>query len=169
MKYLFEDPENARRMLAEMNSWAYPKTPFRQGSIAKGPQGGVDCLNLVAQCFIVFPAVTQIVFPPYQLDTSFHRPSTQLTDALDAHPWLEKIAEYDEDARDKPAVHELITGDIIGFRFGCSVWHLGLARGGNLQFLQCTSKAGVTMNWLDDPTYFRRVLTVHRCLAAPRA
>src|SRR5882757_4131294 len=54
-RWFFSYPEKAIALIAEGQSWR--GTPFRRGSIAKGPGGGTDCVGF-DQC--VYKAVGAI-------------------------------------------------------------------------------------------------------------
>lgn len=160
MKPIFSDPDLCIALCQEAQSWI--GTPFHKNGRVK--QGGVDCINLVQQIYLeVLKEEQRIEFPPYNLDETFHNADSRLQAFLDAHPRLHCVYRFDEDEPHKLAGKVFLPGDLLGFRFGQAMHHLGLSLGMK-KFIHCRQVAGTVESWLDDATYEFRLLAVYRPL-----
>ncbi len=159
---LIATTDAAVALSSEAHSWI--GTPFAKGGGAKGKGGGVDCIHLVSEVFARAVGTGRIAFPEYTLDEQGHTHEPRLERYLDAHPQLLKIAALHEDVKRKALLLDglpLRHGDLIGFRVGNEVHHLGIAVGGRA-FIHCVRRMGTILSYCDDATFERRIMVVYR-------
>lgn len=133
-------------MLEQATMWWYG-TPFRANACSVGR--GVSCQKLVAA---LYREIGYMDIEPPEV-------------AMDHHMQCrESIAEQYVDALGNfSRVDEPQPGDLLGFRIGKVVHHLGIALR-NRRFVHCLRGIGVTINSLDDPTWSSRLAVIWRPL-----
>lgn len=118
MKPFFDSQEKLDQLWIEAESWL--GTPFFQGSHAKGPGGGVDCINLVQElCLSQGIYQTRVAFPRYRLDQGNHAKESVILNYFKNDPQLKNVFKEITTDQTQP-------GDIIGFTIGRVVDHLGM-------------------------------------------
>lgn len=158
MEPIFKDPDLCIRLCNEAETWL--RTPFHHGGRVK--KAGTDCIGLVNGIFMaVLPDFKGLDFPAYNLEETLHRHDSRLEIFLDTYPRVFRIAKFHEDQKDKFKNLRLLPGDMLGFRIGNGMHHLGLSLGGK-KFIECRQKWGTIESWLDDGTYEFRLLAVYR-------
>ncbi len=137
-------------------SWL--STPFRAHNRAKGPQGGVDCGNLIQEIMLECGFLTErLELPRPPLDYGQHNTASLVCEFLETHPALQgRLLKLDPaDAAPQP-------GDILGIRVGRCVHHLGIALPDE-QFIQALKPHGVSIVPLDEVR--QRIEVIYRPLA----
>ena len=127
-------------LLAAAQRWL--GTPFREYAHICG--AGVDCVQPAAALLEEAGLATGLEFPPYSVDFGDYADSSPVLAWFKARPeWTAVPAE------------DIAPGDVLLFRVGRVVNHVGVALGGQ-RFCHCLRGHGVLISRLDDPTYARR-------------
>jgi cell wall-associated NlpC family hydrolase len=160
-------------------------TPFVANSRAKGPRGGTCCHMLAEQLYIEAGYPLNLSAPDASMRWSdTHRDSliecflnerSDIFAALrygdqksevrshltsDLRPPTSDLSQLTSDLR--PPTSEIpISGDIIGFRIGGCVHHVGVVLPGG-RFIHCMRGIGTKICNLSDPTYSRRIEKIWR-------
>lgn len=128
-------------------------TPFCPNSAEPGPRGGVSCQKLVAEIYFAAGCVERLPIP--EVPMSHWRANR---DSL-VEPFMAARPEF---ARLKyPMACHVIAGDLLGFRIGPTIHHLGIALGAG-EFIHALEGLGVTISQLSDPTWFGRLAAIWR-------
>lgn len=142
-----------RRLLqleAAAQQWA--GTPWRDNSCVAG--GGANCVGAIAG--VLRQAGFDVPdWPRVPSDWARHQQRSIMEEWLDAHG--KSFAALDM-TRD-----ELRPGDILGFRVGLCVHHLGLLLGGS-RFLQCSPALGTVILGVGEREFTRRLWRAWRPL-----
>lgn len=136
----------------EKTAAAWVGTPFVANSRVKGPQGGVSCQMLVEQLYIE-AGHNQI---PFGADAASMRWSETHRDSL-----IEKFFSSHPDFFRSVPHSSRLPGDIVGFRLGGCVHHLGVALL-NGRFIHSMRGLGTKICNLTDPTYAKRIDKIWR-------
>lgn len=91
-----------QRVVSVARSWL--GTPYHTGGRVKGPQGGIDCLTLLAEVFTEAGLVPRIPIPYYPADWHLHR---------SVERYLEGLLKYTLEIEGPPQ-----PGDIALWKFG---------------------------------------------------
>lgn len=171
MTIYFSDAERAAALLAEMERWV--GTPFFPDSCAAGPGGGVDCLRLAEELMVATGAVpTRGCFPATPMDWSLHSREDKIT------PWLDGTAEDPHSAvlagifrrvYERPPEAdeheclpvEMMLGDLLLYRVGHCINHLGVAAG-KLSMLHVMRPLGCDLVRCDVEPFSPRLMRVYR-------
>ena len=155
----FRTPERIAALQAAARHWL--GTPFRVGSAAPGPRGGVDCARLAEVLEAESGATPQRFTFPFSAP---HRT------ALDQeHPyvaWLENRVDDPQSAalalifRRVPEGVPVCGGDLLLFSAGRH-FHVCVALD-DRRFANCLQGVGVFFSDLTDPTYAGRLVAVYR-------
>ena len=149
MTPVFQSAERQAALLAEARSWL--GTPFVPRGNLKG--AGVDCVHLPAEIYRALGVLPGYAFPDYQLDSGSHAAESLVTGWLDGRPDFLPLA----------PVEACLAGDLLAFRIGKVVHHVGLLLQGS-RFIHCLRHRGVLESDLRDPTYAKRLVRVYRPL-----
>lgn len=112
-------------IVTEALSWE--GTPFRVGSRAKGPGGGVDCAGLA---MAVFAAANLTIVEPFPFVDPQHASHNQHSFILE---WLARHPELGRDVSSEVVFDEpfrplgILAGDLVCYRYGLCVHHCGVA------------------------------------------
>ena len=135
--------EQAQRaqVVAEGLSWA--RTPYHHHGRVKGPQGGVDCLMLLAEVFERSGMVPRVEPGNYPRDWHLHRSEER---------YMAGLAGY---ARRMDEGEPVRPGDVALFRYGRAFSHSGLvveagARLRDVQVLHAYNGRGVIFTRLGE-------------------
>jgi len=164
----FGTPEKIALALAVAQRWL--GTPFAPRTRVRG--AGVDCVQLAGAFYIETGLVTHFTPPPYHLDAGAHRETSQVIEYVEALPdklWLF----WASDGRDNKEMPPVIIGDLLGFKFGRVIHHVGMvvadaSIGRPTEFIHVFRGGVVCASPLDDPSWLARLAAVYRPLA-PRA
>lgn len=119
--YFAAHPAQIDALREACRSWR--GTPFRQRSLVKGPQGGVDCVGFVGAVFAEVGAIPQAIsVPPYALDHARHRDDSVL------RSWFER-PEVRPHVRRVEESEPHLDGDMVFPKVGRTEHHLGLRIG----------------------------------------
>jgi cell wall-associated NlpC family hydrolase len=132
---------------AEATTWV--GTPFAANSSAKGL--GVSCHTLAGALYAA-AGWGEVVIP--EVPISHGRFGE---DSL-ANPFFEAMAER---FTQLPHDAEVLPGDVLGFRIGRIVHHLGVALR-NGRFIHALDGIGTTVSTIEDATYRSRLTTIWR-------
>jgi cell wall-associated NlpC family hydrolase len=94
--------EQRQRIVSVARSWL--NTPYHTGGRVKGPQGGVDCLTVLAEVFTEAGLVPRIPIPHYPPDWHLHK---------SVERYLEGLLKYTKEIQGPPQ-----PGDIALWKFG---------------------------------------------------
>lgn len=125
-------------------------TPFSPNGEAKG--AGVSCQKLVAA---IYAEVGFGAWHPPEVQMGHH---LQYRNSLVDEFMSTLTASFD---LVEPGKEEISAGDLLGFRIGKTVHHLGIALA-NDRFIHVARGIGVTINQLSDPVWGRRLARVWR-------
>lgn len=147
----FTSADSLRVLSAVAASWI--GTPFRANSEDRGRQGGVCCHLLVWH--VLVESGVQIPRPPFGPSghARFSRVSI-MEPWLDASPCFHRL----------PHGADLLPGDVLGYRFGGAVHHLGIVLSGG-RVLHALHGIGVADTPVDDATWAARHVATWRPLA----
>ncbi|MDB6017660.1 MAG: hypothetical protein JWR19_2149 [Pedosphaera sp.] len=154
MEY-FNSPERIDALQIIAHSWR--GTPFMPNASVKGD--GVSCQKLVGmiyiECGVFMPG---FVVPEGPMDWGNANKESIIAN------WIEGELEGRGAMRvlDYP-LEKIAPGDLIGFKIGGCVHHLGIALQEN-KFIHCFRGEGVKLSRLDDATYMSRINKVWRPL-----
>lgn len=141
----YDTPEKITALDNEARSWV--GTPFWPNSAVKGERGGVSCHNLVAA--ILF-ATGLPSFPVPRGSAEWARANTEsiIETGLDALPQFAHV-----NAPGEPVdMAAILPGDILGFRIGRCLHHVGIALPGG-HFVHALRHAGAHISRLDDGAF----------------
>lgn len=148
MKPFFHDAR-LKKLEAESASWV--GTPFLQNGTRKGV--GVSCHYLVAE--ILFSCGIPRVDVPQGSARWGNVPSEEsiLEEGFDGAEHFQAFAGVE--------IPDLIPGDVLGFRVGNKIHHVGLMlAGGN--FIHCLRKVGVQITTIHDEKFTSRLVKIWR-------
>lgn len=149
MKPFFESHDRRVKLVHSALEWL--GTPFAPHAAVKG--AGVDCVWLAARIYIESGFLAEFNPPDYTMDGGAHN---DLSPVLN---WIERSGKFQqmEDG-------ELQIGDLLCFRMGRSVHHVGVVMTATT-FLHVYRGYPVMESRLDDPTWSKRLAAVFRPLA----
>lgn len=129
-------------------------TPFFRGAERK--REGVDCIHLVRAILEESGRIPPgVEFPnDYHLDEGSHRDESRLEAWLDSRPDL--VVRL-------PATGTPQAGDVLCFRIGRCVHHIGVALG-PWRFMHALNHCGAVFSTLRDSTYSKRHVSTYRPL-----
>jgi cell wall-associated NlpC family hydrolase len=149
MTPVFQSAERQAALLVEARSWL--GTPFVPRGNLKGV--GVDCVHLPAEIYRALGVLPSYGFPDYNLDSGSHADRSLVTGWLDGRADFLPLA----------PVEACLAGDLLAFRIGKVVHHVGLLLG-QTRFIHCLRHRGVLESDLRDPTYAKRLVRAYRPL-----
>ena len=159
MTPVFRSAERQAALLVEARSWL--GTPFVPRGNLKG--AGVDCVHLPAEIYRALHALSSYDFPDYHLDSGSHADRSLVTGWLDGRPDFAPLAPVEARLRQGFGAASLLPGDLLAFRIGKVVHHVGLLLG-QARFIHCLRHRGVLESDLRDPTYAKRLVCAYRPL-----
>lgn len=118
-------------------------TPFFPHSCAKGRDGGVDCVHLVQDILVACGAMERQVLPSFPMDWADHRSESVVLGVFTRDAYF---AEHFT-ALAVPE-HYPTPGDILCFKMGACVHHIGLMLPGG-EFIHALKPEGATILPLD--------------------
>lgn len=152
----FSSPARQSALAVAAKAWV--GTPF----IAHGRLRGIgaDCVHLISA--ILADAGFTHLFdpPPYTVQEGMHSPESKLIDYIETHILVLTIPVAEE-----PALTRLLTGDILCFKMGRSVHHIGLLIAPG-RFIHTMPRLGAVIACLHDSTFARRLAAVYRPLCS---
>lgn len=143
---------NDRLAMLDREAREWIGTPFAPNSASKGR--GVSCQHLAGELYMACGYPVPLDIPDVPIAHARFSASSFVTAYFDAR----------QDFAQVPTSGPLLPGDVLGFRIGRCVHHLGtLLHGG--QFAHVLEGTGVMLASLSDATWFSRLSNVWR----PRA
>ena len=142
--------ERVTRLVAEANSWR--GTPFAANSASKGL--GVSCHKLAEAMFAACGYPVPLEVPDVPIAHARFSTTSFVT------AWFAAREDF-EPVRPTGA---LFPGDVLGFRIGRCVHHLGVLLPGG-QFAHAVDGLGATVGSLADATWYSRLENVWRARA----
>lgn len=138
--------ELQERILKEANSWI--GTPWREGgSCAKGKSGGVDCSRFVLSVFAASGLCDQFTLPVVPGIYCMERKNRSLIlDFLCGHPELCQEITGDD----------FLPCDVITFREGMVVHHVGLVVEDKISMISCRQPQGVSIHAFKGDKFFKK-------------
>lgn len=147
----FSTPERVGLLMRECEGWL--STPFSGNGATRGI--GVSCQKLVGALYDATSAPGILATVPDEPMGYWRFARTSLVE-----PWLDGRKEF---ARVPDALaRHAIPGDLIGFRLGRIVHHMGCAIDQPGRFIHCTESAGVNYASLSDSTWKQRFAIIWR-------
>lgn len=141
-------------MALERTASEWVGTPFVANSRAKGRRGGVSCQMLAEQIYIESGLNLPFRVPSASMKWSDVSKESIiekfLTDQTNVFLTLENAIKSD-----------IIPGDLIGFKIGGCVHHMGIALAGG-RFIHTMRGIGTTICMISDPTYASRITKIWR-------
>lgn len=145
----FEASERVAALDASAASWI--GTPFGQNGSIKGAGGGVSCQKLAASLFFEAGFLKALNVPAAPMNWAQHNRESIIVPFMDAHPSFSPV----------PMGEPIIPGDVLGFRIGFCVHHMGVVVT-QKRFVHVWRHAGVLYSLLHDPNYSKRIEKVWR-------
>lgn len=142
----------ARRAAIATEAATWLGTPFMPNAAVKG--AGVSCQKLVGEIYLamgVWPAGFAI--PEWPLDFGDPILAKAMCD------WMDGQKDRFEDVSELSVT---IPGDMVGFRIGPDLKHLGIVLTSSGSFIHCLRGPGVMMSELRDATYLKRIEKIWR-------
>jgi cell wall-associated NlpC family hydrolase len=133
-------------LIREAKSWV--RTPYHPQASVKGV--GVDCVNFVCQVYQSADLVGEFQMPNYSMDGGMHM------DSEIVEPYIIQAGFHVVETGNMP-------GDLLAFKIGKIVYHLGIQISSNL-FVHAIRTYGVIESRLDDSTYLKRLHKIYRII-----
>lgn len=150
MTPFFQTPEQLAALYAEAQSWE--GTPFFAHSCAKGPTGGVDCVNLVQEILATQGAIERQTFPVYPMDWADHQAESIVLGTFANSPhFAERFTPLPFPGTDP------LPGDVLCFFLGRCVHHIGIMIDAR-HFIHAMQPTGAAIMPLDVAFGSRRVI-----------
>jgi hypothetical protein len=153
MNSFFSSQQKRRQLQLEAESWR--GTPFMPNAAIKA--AGVSCQKLIGALYVatgVWPAEFKI--PDGPMDWSNAHEDSLIVAAMKSEVENGRFAEI-LDSSAAP-------GDLIGFRLGGCLHHLGLVFTSSGTFIHCIRGTGTIFSELRDATYLKRIEKIWRPL-----
>jgi cell wall-associated NlpC family hydrolase len=153
MNSFFSMAKKRLALLDEAHSWM--GTPFMPNAAIKG--AGVSCQKLVGAIYIaagVWPADFNV--PDGAMDWGNAHKDSLITGSMDEEVKSGRFVEV----LDSTAV----PGDLVGFKIGGCLHHLGIVLTTSGSFIHCLRGPGVMISELRDATYLKRIEKIWRPL-----
>ncbi len=147
----FNTPQRLDALRTQFLAWV--GTPFLPNSCQRGMRGGVSCQKLAAA---IYRGVGLVDVDPPEVAMSHARFSRESI----VEPWMDSRKEFTR-VPIGPGSTVILTGDLLGFRIGSAVHHLGIAAG-QAQFFHVIEGQSAQLGWLTDPTWRKRLGAIWR-------
>ena len=147
----FNTPERVSALQQEIVRWL--GTPFVPNSAERGPRGGVSCQKLVAEIYFAIGFCHRLPIPDVPMAHARANRDSLVEKFMALRPEFERM----------PAFAKVLPGDLLGFRIGKTIHHLGVAIEKS-QFVHAVEGLGVVTSQLSDPTWFGRLAAIWRPL-----
>ena len=155
---------DGRQHCLELEAARWEGTPFFPNSRARGPGGGVDCVNLCHEIFVAIGALPRRSLPRVKMDYGRHHTVSALLRFISEDAVL--AARFRGIDPDPEAI---MPGDLLVLQEPDSrgaAHHLAFALSGH-HFCQCLRPYGVTFSSRDDCAFARSLKRVFRLYAEP--
>lgn len=143
----FSTPERIALLNTVAASWI--GTPFVANSRCKGKRGGVSCQMLAEQIYVECGCPL-----PFGAEKGSMRWSGVSKDSLIVEYLADKSAFMS--CLNSPKIEDLLPGDLLGFRIGGCVHHVGVYLGDG-RFIHCMRGSSTLLCSISDPTFSRRL------------
>lgn len=153
MNYYFSAQSRRLQLVNEASTWI--GTPFHDNAGVKG--AGVSCQKLIGALYIhtgVWPEGFEI--PDGPMNWSNAHEDSLITAAMEKEITDGRFMEVLDSAA--------IPGDLVGFKIGGCLHHLGLVLASSGMFIHCLRNMGTRYNELRDATYLSRIQKIWRPL-----
>lgn len=148
----FNSPERVLALENAASSWI--GTPFVANSRCKGVRGGVSCQMLAEQIYKESGVPFDFQAPEAPMRWSNTSADSLIMSFLTEHPELVELL-------DNPTDSDILPGDLLGFRVGSCVHHVGVVLTGN-KFIHCMRGMRTLICYISDPTFKRRLACLWR-------
>ena len=146
MSWYFAPTDRQGELNKEAFSWV--GTPFHGRARVKG--SGVDCVHLAAAIYGACGFLPALEFPHYSMDGGSHLTTSEVFKfVIDTGKFEQTDA-------------ALMPGDLLGFKMGNVVHHVGVCVINPQMFIHAYKGAGTIISWITDPTWKTRLLHVYR-------
>lgn len=152
MKTWFRNVERIEALELAASEWV--GTPFVANSRAKGKRGGVCCHMLAEQLYIEAGYDLPFRVPAGSMKWSDVSKQSLIEKFFDDQTELFQTLE-------NVTIDDVLPGDVIGFKIGGCVHHVGVALIGD-RFVHCMRGIGTRIHHLNDPTYSGRIEKIWR-------
>jgi hypothetical protein len=132
-------------------------TPFVPNSAEPGPRGGVSCQKLVAEIYFEVGFIGRLPIPDAAMSHARANRDSLVEEFMSTRPEFERLKHT--------MVCQVEAGDLLGFRIGQTLHHMGVAirpASGPAQFVHAIEGLGVVKSLLSDPTWFGRLAAIWR-------
>ena len=153
MKSWFSTEEKIDALESSARAWV--GTPFVANSRIKGPSGGTCCHMLAEQIYLDAGLELPFVAPSGSMKWSDVSRTSLVAKFLDEQKETFQALEID--------VEETQVGDIVGFKIGGCVHHVGIVLK-DMKFIHCMRGLGTAIFSLHSPTYKQRIKRIWRPL-----
>ncbi len=174
--WFFSDPAAVTLVRNTADSW--DRTPFAQGSKAKGPTGGIDCVGFVEEVMRETGVAPAFNFPRSDADYKGHAHNDKIVDYLRGQKTddpqsaqlarifakLENIEELVPKAEwpNRLVINTgLMPGDLLVIQPRIGIWHLPIMMTDRM-FKHCAFPGGVTEGDITQEDYRSRIVAIFR-------
>lgn len=148
----FNTPDRVRALQEAAESWV--GTPFVANSRCKGERGGVSCQMLAEQVYKEAGVPISFSVPSGSMRWSGVSNDSLIARFLTGHNDL-------LDTIDNPVLSDIVPGDLIGFKVGKCLHHVGVALPGG-KFIHCMRGMSTLICPVSDPTFSSRLARLWR-------
>lgn len=147
----FDTQEKVDTLEAVASSWV--GTPFVANSRCKGLRGGVSCQMLAEQIYLECGITFPVTAPRASMRWSHVSSQSKIQEFLSALEGFQEIPQ--------PALSDILPGDLLGFKIGKCLHHLGVALQ-NGRFIHCMRGTQTLIVMQSDPTFLTRLDKIWR-------
>lgn len=160
----FDSAKRVQALRHEAASWL--GTPFREGSKAKGPTGGVDCNGLCESVMVALGACEPFTFPRVPMDYALHNARSIVLEYLRGEspdPESKRLASHLVEIS-PPKADDIRPGDLLCFKTGRCVHHVAIALDPR-HFIHTIAGHGTIIGDLQDRFASKRLENIFRVKA----
>ena len=149
MSAFFASKESVNRLQAEARGWI--GTPFV--AHCRRRRIGCDCVGMAAGVYSALGFSIPKSWPKYSVGAGAYLDASKVAEVVGGSPSFQAV--------EPASLDELKPGDLIGFKIGRVIHHVGIFLGDDL-FLHCTKSIGVDRGTLRDPAWANRMKAIWR-------
>jgi len=159
METWFNSQDRIDALKAAALSWV--GTPFVANSRVKGKRGGTCCHMMAEQIYIDAGYPLAFRVPGGSMKWSDISKASLIEKFFDEQTDIFQTLEKNLPRFGKKGRALLLPGDVVGFRIGGCVHHIGIVLSGG-RFIHCMRGLGTKIFNLNDPTYASRIEKIWR-------
>jgi len=148
----FNSEERIQKLRDVAQTWI--GTPFVANSRCKGERGGVSCQMLAEQIYKESGVPFSFRVPSASMHWAGMNADSLIVAFLSEHPELLTHCE-------NPAPSDIIPGDLLGFKIGKCIHHVGVALS-DKQFIHCMRGTFTVICPISDPAFASRLTCLWR-------